>query len=138
MKYCQDGLQIYFATEIQQLQQYASQFLSFYYGNYELQPNYVNGRPYFKMMEGENGGWGIWWDGINYWVISNNDYVGQTLGYAFLVKDIFCPNQMSEEVWMIWSGTSWYWSGNDIVITCECIFIQTNWSLNFLLKDNFS
>ena len=43
MNYCQDGLQVYFATETQQ---YTNAPI---YGHYELQPNDANGRPYFKM-----------------------------------------------------------------------------------------
>ena len=55
MNYCQDGLQVYFATEIQQYT-YAT-----IYGHYELQPNDVNGRPYFKM-----GFYGLWYDNHTY------------------------------------------------------------------------
>lgn len=43
MNYCQDGLQVNFATETQQY------IYVPIYGHYELQPNDVNGRPYFKM-----------------------------------------------------------------------------------------
>ena len=80
LNYCQDGLQVYFATETQQ---YTSN--GPIYGHYELQPNAVNGRPYFKM-----GSFGFWWDGIQFWWIgydpdSNN--VGQSFGVAYYEKD---------------------------------------------------
>ena len=41
MNYCQDGLNVYFASK---KPEYTS-----IYGHYELQANNVNGRPYFKM-----------------------------------------------------------------------------------------
>ena len=117
MNYCQDGLQVYFATETQQ---YTEEPI---YGYYELQPNEVNGKPYFKST---SSSFGIWW-GINYWIISDIIYVGQELGYAFFGKDVYCPNQLSElGEWLIWDGNTWYYSANDIVITCEYIFVQTN------------
>ena len=115
MNYCQDGLQVYFATETQQYT-YVD-----IYGHYELQPNEVNGKPYFK-----SSSFGIWW-ASKYWIISDIIYVGQELGYAFFGKDVYCPNQLSElGEWLIWDGNTWYYSANDIVITCEYIFVQTN------------
>ena len=108
MNYCQDGLQVYFATETQQFT-----YIDIY-GHYELQPNEVNGKPYFK-----SSSFGIWW-ASKYWVISELIYVGQTLGYAFFEKDVFCPNQLSEwGKWLLWDGNNWYHSANDIVITCK-------------------
>ena len=110
MNYCQDGLQVYFATETQQ---YTSEPI---YGYYELQPNEVNGRPYFKSMSSY---FGIWW-GTTRWVIGDIIYVGQELGYAYFNKDVYCPNQLSElGEWLIWDGNNWYYSANDIVITCK-------------------
>ena len=113
MNYCQDGLQVYFATETQQYT-YGT-----IYGRYELQPNEVNGRPYFKM-----GVIGIWWDGIGYWWIGVDMWKGQTIGYAYYVKDVFCPHQLSEWDWLLLDGTSWYSAGNKLGITCKYIFIQ--------------
>ena len=66
MNYCQDGLQVYFATETQQ---YTFRPI---YGHYELHSNEVNGRPYFQ-----KGSYVIWWDGTKNWWISHNKNVGQ-------------------------------------------------------------
>ena len=113
MNYCQDGLQVYFATETQ----------TYYsiYGHYELQPNDVNGRPYFKM-----GPFGFWYDGLGNWWIGLDSEKGQSFGVAFYKKDVFCPHQLSEMNWGISNGTDWYIDsdGSDLVITCKCIFIQ--------------
>ena len=113
LNYCQDGLQVYFATETQQYT-WAS-----IYGHYELQPNAVNGRPYFKM-----GSYGIWWDGISHWWISVNSVVGQSIGHAWYDKDVFCPHQLSEWDWAIHDGSDWHYVENNLGITCKCIFIQ--------------
>ena len=107
MKYCQDGLHLNFATETQQ---YTHRQL---YGHYDLQPNEVNGKPYFK-----SSSYGIWW-AKPYWVISDIIYVGQMFGYAFYKEDIYCPNQFSEKDWYIWGGNNWYYSKVDFVITCK-------------------
>ena len=111
MNYCQDGLQVYFATETQQYT-YAS-----IYGHYELQPNAVNGRPYFKM-----GSYGFWWDGISLWWIGTN--IGQSYGIAYYDKDVFCPHQLSEWEWWLFDGSNIYYAGNDLGITCKYISIQ--------------
>ena len=116
--YCQDGLQIYFATETQQ-------FSAQIYGHYELQPNEVNGRPYFKF-----GTWGIWWDDISYWWLGYGQ-VGQAVGLAWNEKDVFCPHQLSGSSWWMYSDVDngWYFDeGNDLGITCMCIIIQTKLS----------
>ena len=111
--YCQDGVQAYFATETQQYT------IVPMYGHYELQPNDVNGRPYFKM-----GSYGFWWDGLGYWWIGYDIEKGQSMGFAFYDKDVFCPHQLSEWEWRLWDGSDWYFAGNDLGITCKCIFIQ--------------
>ena len=118
MNYCQDGLQVYFATETQQ---YTFRPI---YGHYELQPNDVNGRSYFKM-----GSYGLWWDGLGYWLIGydpDSNIVGQSIGVAFYEKDVFCPHQLSEWDWTLSDGSDWYvdTDGSDLGITCKCIFIQ--------------
>ena len=74
MNYCQDGLQVYFATETQQYT------YTPIYGHYELQPNDVNGRPYFKMST-----FGFWYDGLGNWWISANVVVGQSFGFAYYI-----------------------------------------------------
>ena len=98
MYYCQDGLQIYLATETPQYN------YDTIYGYYELQPNDVNGRPYFKM--GSNG---LWWNDIDQWWIGPNSEKGQSFGSEYFDKDVFCPHQLSK-----------YWFG-DLGITCEYI-----------------
>ena len=113
MNYCQDGLQVYFATETQQ---YTSAQI---YGHYELQSNEVNGRPYFKM-----GSYGFWWDGIQFWWIGDDSNQGQSYGYAFYGKDVFCPHQLSEWDWVIFLITDWEPAGNNLGITCKYIFIK--------------
>ena len=114
MNYCQDGLQVYFATETQEY------FGLDIYGHYELQANNVNSRPYFKM------GWlGLWWDGVSVWWIGPVDYIGQPVGYAYYDKDVFCPSQLSDWNWVLFYGDSEYFANNDLGIDCKCIFIQT-------------
>ena len=111
MNHCQDGLQVYFATETQQYTYYSI------YGHYELQPNDVNGRPYFKM-----GSYGFWYDGFDKWWIGLNYALGQTIGYAYYEKDVFCPHQLSELNWILWDGGTvgtWYDAENDLGITCK-------------------
>ena len=87
------------------------------YGHYELQPNYVNGRPYFVM-----GSFGLWWDGIKYWWMGT--YIGQSFGFAWYDKDVFCPHQLSEWDWLLFDNTNWYKAENNLGITCKYIFIQ--------------
>ena len=111
MNYCQDCLQVYFATETQQYS-YAS-----IYGHYELQPNAVNGRPYFKM-----GSFSFWWDGYKNWWIGDDSNKGESFGYAYYKKDVFCPHQLSEWDWLLWYGADWYWAGNDLGINCKYYF----------------
>ena len=109
MNYCQDGLLVYFATETQQ---YTSEQI---YGYYELQPNDVNGRPYFKMDSN-----GLWWDGKDSWTFGYVILVGQTIGMAYYTKDVFCPHQLSDWGWvLIEFGNQWYAAGNDLGITCK-------------------
>ena len=80
MNYCQDGVQFYNAEEER----------LFINGHYELQPNYVNGRPYFKMDV-----FGLWWDGIDRWWIGvNRQGVGQQVGHTNFFEDVFCPHQL--------------------------------------------
>ena len=110
MNYCQDGLQVYFVTETQQY------FDVKIYGHYDLQPNYVNGRPWFK-----KGGLGLWSDG-KYWFIGSVSDIGQPFGTANNQKDVFCPHQLSELNWILWDGGTvgtWYDAENDLGITCK-------------------
>ena len=111
INYCQDGLQVLdFATE--------TQHYVHFYGHYELQPDSVDGRPYFKM-----GIYGIWFD---------SDWVGWFIGYhkekgtpfclAYIENDGFCPNQLPQE-WWVYNGFDWYRAFSDLEINCKCIFI---------------
>ena len=126
MNYCQDGLQVYFVTEIPQ------SISTPIYGHYELQPNDVNGRPYFKM-----GSYGFWWDGLGYWWIGYDIEKGQSMGFAFYDKDVFCPHQLSEWDWKMHDGDTWFMANNKLSITCKCFLLKQN-SLNFISKYNLS
>ena len=117
--YCQDGLHVYFATETQDYT-YAN-----IYGYYELQPNDVNGRPYFQKPINYGFYYGLWWDGIGSWFIGIDVQKGKSIGLAWYDKDVFCPHQLYELNWRIWDGSNWSPAGNDLGINCKCIFIQT-------------
>ena len=107
LNHCQDGIQVYFGTETQQ---YTSIPL---YGHYELDPNLVNGRPFFKMDS-----YGFWWDGIENWWIGPDSNIGQSYGFAYYEKDVYCPSLLSEFEWVIWDGSSYIQAGNHFGITC--------------------
>ena len=111
LNYCQDGLQVYFATETQQYT-YAP-----IYGHYELQPNDVNGRPYFKM-----GSFGFWYNGLGLWWIGDNLKKGQSIGFALYEKDVFCPHQLSGLNWWTFHSNDMYAARNNFVITCKYNF----------------
>ena len=113
MNYCQDGLQVFFATETQQYT------YTQIYGHYELHPNDINGKPYFESIQYG----GIWWDGYANWWIGNDDYKGQAYGIGYYITDAFCPHQFSEGTWWLWDVSAWYQADNDLVINCNCIFI---------------
>ena len=115
MNYCQDGLQVYFATETQQYTDSPT------YGHYELQPNDVNGRPYFKM-----GSYGFWWDGISFWLIGYDSDKGQSYGYAYYPKDVFCPHQLTEWNWKLVYVDGWIYAGKDLGIRCKYICVKHN------------
>ena len=121
-RYCQDGIQVYFPTEAPTYDEEHNSYGVEYdpiYGHYELQPNDVNGRPYFKM-----GFYGFWYDGLGLWWIGSDTDKGQSNGGAYYEKDVFCPHQLSEINWVIHNGNDFYAAGNDLVITCKCIIIQ--------------
>ena len=108
LNHCQDGIRVYFATETQQYTSIP------FYGHYVLQPHTVNGKPFFK-----KDSYGLWWDGIEYWIIGTDSYIGQSYGFAFYQKDVYCPSLLSEFDWMIWDG-SWTQAGNHLGATCKC------------------
>ena len=105
MIYCQDGIQVYFETHVT-------------HGHYELQTSDINGRPYFKMKY-----FGLWFDGVDRWWIGLDSQKGESKGYAYYHKDVFCPHQLSELNWRIWDHSEWSDAGNDLRITCKCTFI---------------
>ena len=114
MNYCQDGLQVNFATETQQYTYVPI------YGHYELQPNIVNGRSYFKM-----GSYGLWWDGNGLWWIGlDGNNKGQSFGIAYYERDVFCPDQLSDLNWnfLAGDGNSFYSAEGHLGITCKCIY----------------
>ena len=113
LNHCQDGIEVFFATETQQY--YTSISL---YGHYELQPSTVNGKPFFK-----TDSYGFWWDGIEYWVVGHLDVLGQSIGYAFYQKDVYCPSMLSEFHWIIWDGSSFLQAGNHFGVTCNASLV---------------
>ena len=118
--YCQYGLQVYIASKPHRS------------GHYELQPNDVNGRPYFKM-----GPYGFWWNGMGSWWIGNDIDKGQSFGVAYYEKDAFCPHQLFELNWGLIDGSYMYLAGNDLVITCKCIFILNKRESEFTCLGDF-
>ena len=126
MNYCKDGLQVYFATETQQYT------LAPIYGHYELQPYNVNGRPYFKM-----GSLGFWHEGQGNWRIGNHSSKGQPIGYGYSNNDAFCPNKFSDRDWILHDGSTWYFAGKDLVITCKFINIPNKTVKIHIKIDNF-
>ena len=125
MTHCQDGLQVYFATETQEYDYVPI------YGYYELQPNDVNGRPYFKL-----GGYGLWYDGLGHWFISLNSAVGMNSGFARYSNDVFCPHQISEWNWFLAYCSTCFWAAgnNEIMITCMCTYIKNKTESEFHIK----
>ena len=118
MNHCQDGLQVYFHTEIE------TQLGTYLGGYYELQAIDINGRPYFEMING--GLYGFWWDGIDSWWIGYEFRKGQAIGFAYYEKDAFCPNQLSEWDWVYVANNEWYFADEVLSISCsKYISIQT-------------
>ena len=115
MDYCQDGLQVYFATETQQYTYFPI------YGQYDLQSSDINGRPYFKF-----GIFGLWWDGIGMWWIGYDSVKGQSIGCAYYEQDTFCPNQLSERKWNLYDEVGWYTAINDLDVSCKYNFHSNN------------
>ena len=129
--YCQDGLRVFFATETKEYTAFPI------YGHYELEPNYVKERPYFK--QSSPGVHGIWWDGKNKWFIGPQWGKGRSLGAAYYDKDVFCGHQLSpqvsEGVWRILDENGWRTAENDLVITCKSIFIKKLYEIQILRSD---
>ena len=60
-----------------------------------------------------------------------NNFVGQPFGIAHYEKDVFCPHQLSELNWRLWDGNNLYPAGNNLVISCKCIYIQNKTESEF-------
>ena len=106
--YCQDGIEAYYGTETQQYT-YTS-----IYGHYDLQLGNVNGRPYFK-----KGNYGLWWNGVEDWWIGYDSKKGQSIGFAYYTKDVFCPHQLTDRNWRLYDGSDWKAAGKDLGISCK-------------------
>ena len=107
MNYCQDGIEVDHQCGDDECP---------IHGHYELQPDDVNGRPYFRM-----GSKGIYWDGIDKWWIGADSSKGQPIGLAYYTKDVFCPHQLTERNWVVLDEGTWMTAGNDLVISCKYI-----------------
>ena len=136
--YCQDGLQVSFATESQEFD-FGPGGL---YGYYELKPNQINDRDFFikPSANGQLALWSMWWDGVDSWRIGSAAVAGDASGgfgyYSF--TDAFCPHQFSEGEWRLidLNNGAMQRAGNHLVINCNCIFICTKKHiLNFILKE---
>ena len=49
------------------------------------------------------GSYGLWWDGVKNWWIGIDSDKGQSYGYAFYGKDVFCPHQLSGWDWVLFA-----------------------------------
>ena len=69
------------------------------------------------------GIYGFWYDGHDGWLIGYDSKKGQSIGFAYNHKDVFCPHQLYAWNWLIFNGDYWAWDadGSDLGITCECI-----------------
>ena len=130
--HCQDGLEVYFATDTQEYT-YAP-----LYGYYNVQPNDVYGRPSFKITMGY--GVGLWWDDpTDRWIFGFAGSEGDSLGVGFNPLDVFCPHEFSADChhdqdhdgdckegdtnkWLRWGllvGNDWILANRSVVITCK-------------------
>ena len=115
VNYCPVGIEVYFGTETQQY------FNAPLYGHYQLQPDPVNGKAYFKMNS-----YGFWW--INgYWFIGYDSNKGESEGFAYFYNPHYnCPSQLSGWWhWTLWDGTEWIDAGHNLDITCNLPFCAT-------------
>ena len=118
--YCQDGIQVFYGTETQNYN------FAQLYGHYELQPDNVNDRPYFKMDP-----FGIWWDAFDSWVIGSDVNKGSENGFGHYRKDAYCPHQLDPWGWELWHGDNGHWlhhAGKDLGISCK--YSSNSGSLN--------
>ena len=116
MNYCQDGIEVDHQCDAGD---YECDAYTSIYGHYELQPDDVNGRPYFRM-----GSKGIYWDGIDKWWIGADSSKGQPIGLAYYEKDVFCPHQLTEWNWGVSVEGTWKGADHGLVISCKYIFCK--------------
>ena len=124
--HCQDGLEVYFATDTQEYT-YAP-----IYGYYNVQPNDVYGRPSFKITMGKEVG--LWWDDpTNRWIFGLVGSEGDGVGVGYNPLDVFCPHEFSEDChhdgncyeganWLRWGlleGSDWILANRSVGITCK-------------------
>ena len=116
MNYCQDGIEVDHQCDASDCDKIDDENI---YGHYELQPDDVNGRPYFRM-----GSKGIYWDGIDKWWIGADSSKGQSIGLAYYVKDAFCPHLLTEWNWKVLDEGTMRPAGKSVVISCKYIFCK--------------
>ena len=109
MKYCQDGIKVYYQNEEHSVN---------FYGHYKIEPSIViYDRPYFK-----NGGYGIWWSSGSWW-IGDDFSQGSSYGYAYYKTDVFCPNQLiNDNGWLLhFAIHGWQPAGDYVHMSCKYI-----------------
>ena len=102
--YCEGGIQVIF--------QGSHHLVSELHGHYEIQPIYVNNRPYFKMKKQ-----GIWWSS-GFWFIGPHKAKGQTKGYAYHVTEDYCPHQLKNKNWTVSTNQGLIYE-QKLSITCK-------------------
>ena len=116
MNYCPDGIKVDFDGES-------------YSGHYDIQPIYVNDRPYFKM-----GAYGLWWSN-GFWWIGGDSYKGENGGEAYYEADDYCPHQLKEKKnWFQMMPQGWIGLGTNNIV-CKYITITSLHNVHLHSKD---
>ena len=72
--------------------------------------------------------YGIWWNGIDCWVLGLDVNKGMDIGFAFYKKNnAYCPHQFDAWGWEFYpiNGESWlYQAGYDLEISCKHSSVQ--------------
>ena len=110
VKYCQDGIQVYYKSETKE---YTHKHI---YGHYKIDSD-VNGRQYFNNEVEDRG---IWWSN-GYWLIGKNEIKGVTAGEAYYATQIFCPNAliMKPRKWWMLGPQGWLEANKNIHLKCK-------------------